>query len=351
MLLKVRDENALSPVFSDWSPLELQLEDYLVPDEVDEPILQREVFKEELLFVGQQVPTQHNKRLDILALDQKGQGVVIELKRDQGTLGVETQALQYVAEVSGYEGSRFVRMFSEDPEALEDRIQSFTGEDVQLNDVNRQTRVILVARGFDRALPSLCQWLGDQDIPVRCIQYTPIEIDGVRYLDFSIDFDSSPRDLFPLVFGGRVREPKVFWFNIGRSRQEWWTFLREAGKIMAGFENQPGDQGERILRSFVRHDRIIAYASGFGAVGWAEIEEPGSYELIEPGSPDDFLDGEQLHHLKVKWRSTAERLDDAISAGSIREQFDLHHPIATRVRVDGAKGTRLIRELDRRFGK
>jgi len=197
---------------------------------------------------------------------------------------------------------------------------------------------------------SLGHWLASNDVPIRCIEYTPIEINGERFLDFSVAFDQGPRELFPLSFGGRAREPDVFWFNIGRSYDEWWQLLKSHEKITTGFENQPGDRGSQLLKGFVRDDRIIAYATGHGAVGWGVIEDPSSYELVDPGSGKDFLDGEHLHHLNINWRCTAEHLEDAIPAGEIRDRYDIFHPMSTSVRIDVDKARRLMDELNRRFG-
>ena len=99
MLFKVSsDEQSLSVVQSDWRPRELELEKLLVASSDDTAqILSETVFGESLLLVDNQVRTRNEKRADILALDRAGNAVIVELKRDWGQLGVETQALQYLA--------------------------------------------------------------------------------------------------------------------------------------------------------------------------------------------------------------------------------------------------------------
>jgi hypothetical protein len=41
----------------------------------------------------------------------------VDNKRDNGTLGVETQALQYLADFSVYQGQNFISYFAKDPQS------------------------------------------------------------------------------------------------------------------------------------------------------------------------------------------------------------------------------------------
>ena len=93
--LRVTNQNNLETVQRDWFPNELEIEKWIFQGSDEEPLLLPEdVFGERFLKVARQVRTREKKRADIIALDRRGNGVVIELKRDQGRLGVETQALQ-----------------------------------------------------------------------------------------------------------------------------------------------------------------------------------------------------------------------------------------------------------------
>src|SRR5438270_10949547 len=82
-----------------WSLRELELEGYLIAKSDEGPkieLLEEHVFGEPLLLLSNQVRMRHRKRSDIIALDRMGNAVIIELKRDEGKLGVETQAMQYL---------------------------------------------------------------------------------------------------------------------------------------------------------------------------------------------------------------------------------------------------------------
>ena len=361
MIFKVNSNNKTLVSFESnyWRPTELEVEEYLTSvSEEDEStqIMLESVFGEPLLFVKKQVRTSTRKRADILALDRAGNGVLIELKRDTGKLGVETQALQYLTSFANYRGKQFCKEFG----LSEEKIAGFFGNDVQLEKLNQNSRIILVARAFDEALFSMGEWLSSKGVAFRCIAYTPIEIGQEKYLSFSVEFDRSPDALYqlsPASLSSSLRQPKIFWHNIanptGVEQQSWWEFLVEKGQVPACFENAPGDAGERLLREYIPGDKLIAYASGgYGAVGWAIVEkdEESGYKLVEEGAGDDIGNGNCRHRRKVTWQATAKELSDGIRANRLLEKFSIHHPIRTSVSIDPTHGEKLIAKLDERFG-
>lgn len=358
MIFRIEEESSkIVPVESSWNPNELKLEKYIMTSaESEEQILRAEIFGEELFPIGKEVVTKDKKRADILAIDRKGNGVIIELKRDKAQLGVETQALQYLAEFSAYKGSDFISHFSEtykNAESLKEKIEGFLGYgEYDLEEINKNSRIILMARSFDRALYSMGEWLANSGIPFRCMEYAPVEIEGKYYLSFSISFNQSSSTLYPLLFQNRSREPQYFWHNIGKNEQGWWDYLIEKNQISASFSNQPGDLGERTLRKYIKGDKIIVYAKEYGAVGWGTIEDPQSYKLISLGDKaEDELEGKHRHRISIIWKAVAKNLEGGLKPKDIREQFDIYHPISTSVRINPKNAERLIEKLNRTFGE
>jgi hypothetical protein len=101
-----------------------------------------------LPLVSNQVRTRASKKADILALDHMGNSVIIELKRKNSPLGVETQALQYLADFSKFKGQEFIKRFSSDSPGLEESIYGFLGDEVKTEDINKNSRIILLAGAF-----------------------------------------------------------------------------------------------------------------------------------------------------------------------------------------------------------
>lgn len=230
MLFEITENQTLKRYVSKWQPRELDIEKFLVSSDSENNILEASIFGEPLLIISNQVKTKSKKRADILAIDRYGNGVIIELKRGKGFLGVETQALQYLADFSAYKGSDFISHFSKNNTELEQQVGSFIGGNASLKAVNKRSRVMLLAREFDPTIYSMGEWLSNNGVAFRCIQYEPTEIDNKKYITFSIAFDRSKDILNPLALGGIAREPSHYWHNIARADQEWWSCLSKKSR-------------------------------------------------------------------------------------------------------------------------
>lgn len=118
-------------------------------------------FKEigqELYVVGKEIEPSTNvqDRIDLLAVDKEGTGVVIELKRGTHRLHM-LQALSYAAMIAQWEPDDFFRLLGDDRrEALTDFLE------VEKEQINRQQRIILIAEAFDYALLVGAEWLSEQ---------------------------------------------------------------------------------------------------------------------------------------------------------------------------------------------
>ena len=348
MLFEITGDNSLKRYISNWHPQESNVEKLIVSAESEDNVLNPSIFGEPLLIVSNQVKTKFKKKADVLAIDRYGNGVIIELKRDVGYLGVETQALQYLADFSAYKGQDFIKKFSKYNTQLEEYIYSFVGDDASLKDINKSSRIILIARSFDPTIYSMGEWLSNNGVAFRCIQYEPIKIDEREYISFSVAFDRSKDILNPLALGSTAREPSYYWHNIARADQEWWEYLITAKQIPACFDNTPGDQGEKILTSYIADDVIVAYAKTFGAIGWGIIEKPETYKLAKVGSAEDRLQGDCMHRLSITWKAVVTEISNGIRPAEVREKFDIYHPLSTSVSIDPFKAKRLINELNKR---
>ena len=183
--------------------------------------------------------------------------------------------MQYLADFSKYKGINFIKKFLNNSKKNEEyfsKIQSFLGGNAEINEINHASRVILIARSFDQTLFSMGEWLSEKGVSFKCIQYTPIELDFnsqiKNFIDFSVAFDRPTKSIYPVSFSSPTRDPKIFWHNIASNHQDWWSFLVENEQIPACFQNSPGDKGEELLLNYINGDRIIAYANGYGALGW-----------------------------------------------------------------------------------
>lgn len=133
-----------------------------------------------------------SERLDLLALDDKGQLVVIENKRDDSGRDVVWQALKYAAYVSTLTREQIVEIYQRyldkhcNGDNAEERICAFLKvealDDVDLNNRNSQ-RIILVAGNFRSEVTATALWLFGRGIHVQCFKVTAYAYEAETLLD------------------------------------------------------------------------------------------------------------------------------------------------------------------------
>ena len=129
---------------------------------------------ENLLLIGDEVhPTDFvDDRIDLLAVDQQGALVVIELKRGSKKLQL-LQALSYASMVSKWEQSQIVAQLQQfaggAEEDVEEQIEQFLLQDVAT--LNDSQRMILVAENYDYEVLATAEWLSEAyDVDIRCFR-------------------------------------------------------------------------------------------------------------------------------------------------------------------------------------
>ena len=131
-----------------------------------------EILGEELLSIGTELMVAAGSRLDLLAVDRKARLVVIELKRDSSGRDVEWQAIRYVSYCSNFVAEDVYATYAEYLQSDEDeaqlKIEEFINEELDV--LNADQRVILVAQEFHSDVASAVLWLRDREIDIRCIR-------------------------------------------------------------------------------------------------------------------------------------------------------------------------------------
>jgi hypothetical protein len=127
---------------------------------------------ETLLLIGEEVrPTEIvDDRIDLLAIDQDGTAVVIELKRGTSKLHL-LQALSYAAMISKWNGDRLIaerqRLTGRSRDESAEEIEEFLLQ--ELSGLNQGQRIILLAEDFDFAVLITAEWLSERfEMDIRC---------------------------------------------------------------------------------------------------------------------------------------------------------------------------------------
>ncbi|MBU1565086.1 MAG: hypothetical protein KJ630_05590 [Proteobacteria bacterium] len=144
----------------------------------------------ELFLIKQEVePSDKVKdRIDILALDKEGNAVIIELKRGSNKLQM-LQAISYASMISHWQPNEFLDQLDNDnQEALIDFLE------VDVEEINRQQNVVLVAEAFDYALLVSAEWLSEKyGVNITCCRLViqKDEATNNEYLSCSVIYPST----------------------------------------------------------------------------------------------------------------------------------------------------------------
>ena len=143
---------------------------------------QPEVIEEGLFILGEEFSFHSegpDRRIDLLALDAKGQLVVIELKRTRTGDHAELQAIRYAARVSILKPDELIHAHREymvkwgiegDPG---ERIHEHLLETDSGEIYTESPRIILVSEGFSKELTTSVLWLNENGLDITCIQLQP----------------------------------------------------------------------------------------------------------------------------------------------------------------------------------
>lgn len=159
---------------------QLQAMIYTSPDAFCEEI------GENLLVIGQEVRPSDaaSDRIDILAIDDLGTSVVIELKRGTHKLQL-LQAISYAGMVFRWTADRFVEtLLSNSSQTADDArtaIEGHTGLDI--TNINQEQRLMLIAEDFDPALLIAAEWLHENfSVDIRCYRLQLSQENSIDYM-------------------------------------------------------------------------------------------------------------------------------------------------------------------------
>jgi len=219
---------------------EAQLEGWLIehPDLAGEP----------LLIIGSQLAefAEDKDRLDVLAVDETGELVLIELKVDESFRVTDLQALAYAgayasisrAHLAGVLRTQLEKAGAADAslEAAKQRLADFVGVDeFEEWQPSRKVRIKLLAPGFPKRVLKTVKWLGDvYDMPIEAIEVKLFEdVSGSYHLTVERVLPVPGDDAFDLTV--RESEAHKQTRNITRARRPAvLTALLENGDLQDG---------------------------------------------------------------------------------------------------------------------
>ncbi|WP_103135248.1 hypothetical protein, partial [Mesotoga sp. B105.6.4] len=160
--------------------------------------------EESMIIVGQQVKNENNGRSDLTAIDNEGNIVLIEIKRDPRDIenrkeAFEFQAVRYAASYATIRDieslvrkvygpyiekhrEEFGQMDLTSYELGLRRINEFLRANDAEKSFNKRQRIILAASDFDEQTLSAVAWLNSNGVDVSCYRLIPYKLDDKTYI-------------------------------------------------------------------------------------------------------------------------------------------------------------------------
>lgn len=162
--------------------------------------------EDSMIIVGQQVQDVNHKRSDLTAIDQNGNIVLIEIKRDvQDILSrkeqLEFQAIRYAASCATIKTTdeliqsifapyveKHRTEFNEPQLTSSEIAKRILADFMKQNNIksfNVKQRIILISSGFDSQTLSAVAWLNSNSVDISCFQLCPLKFGGDIFVDMN----------------------------------------------------------------------------------------------------------------------------------------------------------------------
>ncbi|WBX81547.1 hypothetical protein PD280_07565 [Virgibacillus salarius] len=199
--LNIPNSEVEKTTFKDLGLREAQLEEFLASNL--ELLVEDD---ENLLLVGQQVRDISSGRTDLIAVDENGNLVLIEIKRDLDDIKsrkepFEFQAIRYAATLAKINNVETLvnkiyapyiekkREISQQGltavEQAQRNLNTFLESNESKGIFNKKQRIILVASQFDDQTLSACAWLSNNNVDISCFTIEPLKFADQLFIDFT----------------------------------------------------------------------------------------------------------------------------------------------------------------------
>ena len=171
------------------------------------------------------------ERLDLLALDKKGNLVIIENKLDDSGRNVTWQALKYASYCSSLNQDEVISIYQQylgNTGNAEDKISEFLGEDISINKGEHSQRIIFVAKEFRKEVTSTVLWLAkNYNLRITCVKVTPYKYGDDIFVDFDQIIPLKETEDYMIKLASKAQIESQVEETITKSKNERATFWEE----------------------------------------------------------------------------------------------------------------------------
>lgn len=242
------------------------------------------------MIIGRQVPTDYSGRIDLLAVDESGTVIVLELKRDMTDREVVSQVLDYASWVQSLEYSDLARIYGQygqrtgSDQSLETAFQDYFGVEIP-DEVNLNHEMVIVASKLHPETERVVRYLqSNYGVPVNAVFFSFFKDGDAEYISRSWLVEPSKAERRdeskPQKWNGE------YYASFGYPRD-----VVEAGMKYGFLIAGGGDWFTKSLDMLQPGDRVwvhLGSGKGFGGVA----------QVVEPRQPiDEFMverDGDEV---------------------------------------------------------
>jgi len=262
------------------SPEKLSLSSLKNENELEDMICQdMAIIYDQWLPIGRQVVTAHGGKIDILAIDQSGNLIIMELKKNRTPREVVTQAIDYASWVKTLDSAKIASIykkygngiptkFESLDEALIDKFKKTFSED----EINQGHQVVIIASELDPSTERIVLYLNDYDIPINTVFFNVFRDGDSRYLSRAWLIDPAETEEIANLPKSNQKEPwnGEYYVSFGHEMGRHWEDARKYGFISAG----GGRWYSKTLNQLSKGDRVWVNIPHTGYVGVAIVEDP-----------------------------------------------------------------------------
>ena len=307
------------PVSQDKLDLESRLENW-IRDDIG-------LVNDDLLVIGQQVPTEHTGGIDLLAMDSEANLVILELKRDMTSREVVAQALDYASYVQKLGLSDIEEIVSNSDflngKGLDQAFRDKFDEDLP-DPVNQTHRMYIVASSLDSATERIVEYLSEtHGVDINVATFAYFNSNGQEMIGRSMLLDEEIVQKRSTTRRGTKRRPPLTESELrdiaerngvvalwDKAVEEFRSLSQGRGRSRSSmfFNGKPGQSGERSARSFVSMYPGRSSQENGLAIGLRFNKIEQDFDLAEEDvlsacglEPDTdnryFFDADRLHRL------------------------------------------------------
>lgn len=244
-------------------------------EETLEAIIQNnpEMLNDNWLIIGRQVLTIFNQYIDLLAIDNSGSVIVIELKKHKTPRDVVAQSLDYASWVKNLKATdlsdiynHFNAKFLKSGKSLDEAFYNKFGYKVDENTINSSHQIVIVAAELDSSTERIVNYLSDSNVPINAVFFKVFEDNNQCYLSRAWMID--PIETSDIATTTKSNAPwnGEYYVSFGQDERSWEDAV-EYGFISGG----GGQWYSRTLNLLSVGDRIWVNIPKDGYVGVGRV--------------------------------------------------------------------------------